>query len=507
MMGLHVVLAVSDFPLWIRVTHYTNLLFMFLLMRAGLQILVAHPRLYWNSSCKPGSEWLKFTTAKVPTDRLYTAMDDERSISPWLALPGKDELGMGRHWHFFCATFWMLSGLVYVVLLFATGEWTRLIPTSWDIVPRAWHTALIYGSFHIPPASDFRPFDPLQQLAYAAIVFLLAPFQIITAFAMSPAIEARFPWFVKLLGGKQGARSLHFIGLVLWALFGVVHITLVFVVHFQDNVRNIIVGNSPGAAHTNLTLVMVIFFGSFAVALLIAAWASWYTLGHRRQMQHVLGAVVDPIRMLSMQRLTTRQHYTNVSSYFWTNGYPPETAEYKRLVETNFADYRLEVSGLVDTPLCLSLDDLRAMAQESQTTLHNCIQGWSGIAAWTGVPITAILQRCGASPRAKYLVFTSYQQGKQSFPQATQSWERPFYEALPIIQAKHPQTILALEMNGEPLPVNHGAPVRLRVETYLGYKMVKWVRSIELVEEYTHLWDGQGGFREDNQYYGTSAEI
>ena len=102
---------------------------MFLLMRAGLQILVAHPRLYWNSSCKPGSEWLKFTKATVPTDRLYTAMDDERSISPWLALPGKDELGMGRHWHFFCATFWMLSGLVYVVLLFATGEWSRLIPT------------------------------------------------------------------------------------------------------------------------------------------------------------------------------------------------------------------------------------------------------------------------------------------------------------------------------------------------------------------------------------------
>ncbi len=480
---------------------------MFLLMRAGLQILVAHPRLYWNSSCKPGSEWLKFTKATVPTDRLYTAMDDERSISPWLALPGKDELGMGRHWHFFCATFWMLSGLVYVVLLFATGEWSRLIPTSWDIVPRAWRTALIYGSFHIPPASDFRPFDPLQQLAYAGVVFLLAPFQIIIAFALSPAIEARFPWFVKLLGGKQGARSLHFIGLALWALFGIVHITLVFVVHFQDNVRNIIWGNAPGAAHANLTLALVIFFGSFAVALLIAAWASWYTLGHRRQMQHVLGAVVDPIRMLSMQRLTTRQHYTHVSSYFWTNGYPPETAEYKTLVETNFADYRLEVSGLMDTPLRLSLDDLRAMAQESQTTLHNCIQGWSGIAAWTGVPITAILQRCGASPRAKYLVFTSYQQGKQSFPQATQSWARPFYEALPMGQATHPQTILALEMNGEPLPVNHGAPVRLRVETYLGYKMVKWVRSIELVDAYTHLWDGQGGFREDNQYYGTSAEI
>jgi len=90
--------------------------------------------------------------------------------------------------------------------------------------------------------------------------------------------------------------------------------------------------------------------------------------------------------------------------------------------------------------------------------------------------------------------FTSYQQGKQSFPQATHAWERPFYEALPLGQATHPQTILALEMNGQPLPIAHGAPVRLRVETYLGYKMVKWVRSIELVDDYTHLWDGQGAF-------------
>jgi methionine sulfoxide reductase catalytic subunit len=324
---------------------------------------------------------------------------------------------------------------------------------------------------------------------------------------MSPAIEARFPWFVKLLGGKQGARSLHFIGLVLWALFGVVHIVLVFVVHFQDNVRNIVYGDSPGAANASLALAMGIFFGSLALAVLIAAWASWYSLGHRRRMQHILGAVVDPIRMLSMQHLTTRQHYQHVSPYFWTNGYPPATEEYKKLVETDFAEYRLEVCGLVDTPLRLSLDDLRQMTAQTQTTLHNCIQGWSGIATWTGVPVPEILRLCGASPRAKYLVFTSYQQGKQSFPPATQARERPFYEVIPRIQAEHPQTILALAMNGQPLPIEHGAPVRLRVETYLGYKMVKWVRSIELVDEYTHIWDGQGGFREDNQYFGRSAEI
>ena len=208
-MHIHMLMASLSFPIWIRITHYITLLFIGPLIRSGIQIAGAHPRLYWNDGCNPKQAWLNLVRKKVPTDRLYTSMDDEVPVPKWLALPGEDNLGLGRHWHFFSVIFWILNGVVYVVLLFATGEWTRLIPTSWSIVPTAWQTLLTYLSFHIPPASDFRPFDPLQQLAYAGVVFLLAPFMLLTGAAMSPAIEARFPWYIKIFGGRRSrsARS------------------------------------------------------------------------------------------------------------------------------------------------------------------------------------------------------------------------------------------------------------------------------------------------------------
>src|SRR5947209_1102697 len=242
-MHMSIIIASLGFPIWLRITHYINLLFIGLLMRSGIQILGAQPRLYWNDSCKPDKAWLKLTKQKVPRDKLYTSMDDEEAIPPWLALPGGDNLGLGRHWHFFSVIFWVLNGIIYVILLFATGEWSRLIPTSWSIVPRAWDTFLTYFTFHIPPTSHFQPYDPLQQLAYAGVVFLLGPFMLLTGAAMSPAIEGNFPWYVKLFGGKQSARSLHFLSLVAFILFIIVHTALVLIVHFQDNIRNIVLGS------------------------------------------------------------------------------------------------------------------------------------------------------------------------------------------------------------------------------------------------------------------------
>ncbi|MBV9690144.1 MAG: molybdopterin-dependent oxidoreductase [Ktedonobacteraceae bacterium] len=502
---MHVVFASLAFPLWIRLTHYINLLFIGLLIRSGIQIAGAHPRLYWNDGCNPDSAWLTLTKKKVPKDKLYTSMDDEIAVPPLLALPGEDNLGLGRHWHFFSVIFWVLSGVVYVVLLFATGEWTRLIPTSWSIFPRAWQTLLTYLSFHIPPASDFQPFDPLQQLTYAAVVFLLAPFMLLTGAAMSPAIEARFPWYVKLFGGKQAARSLHFLSLIAFVLFIIVHTALVLIVHFQDNIRNIVLG----AGNPNFGLAATIAVIALLIVAALYVWTSWYTLRNRRQTQHALGFLVDPVRMLLLHKATSKQHYQpfDITSYFWVNGYPPATEEFKRLAEHNFVDWRLNVSGLVVSPLCLSLDDLRNQPKQTQITKHNCIQGWSGVAEWGGVPLTELLKFCGPLPEAKYLVFTSYQLGKRSYPKAEEAREAPFYEVIDMELAKHPQTILAYEMNGKPLPLEHGAPLRLRVETELGYKMVKYLRSIELVADYSHIGEGQGGFREDYQFYGTSAEI
>lgn len=505
-MNMPIVIASLGFPIWLRITHYINLLFIGLLIRSGIQILAAHPRLYWNDACNPKSAWLKFTGKRLPKDTLYTSMDDEVAVSPLLALPGKENLGLGRHWHFFSAIFWLLNGIVYIVLLFATDEWTRLIPTSWDIIPRAWQTLLTYLSFHIPPASDFRPYDPLQQLAYAAVVFLLGPFMLITAAAMSPAIEARFPWYVKLLGGKQSARSLHFLSLVAFILFIIVHTALVLIVHFQNNIRNIVLGSESA----NFALALTIAIIALIIVAAIYVWSNWHTLRHRRQVQHALGAIVDPTWRGLLHYETSKQQYkpSDITSYFWINGRPPIDDDYMKLAEDNFADWRLEVFGLVEHPLSLSLTNLRKLSKQAQITKHNCIQGWSAVAEWAGVPVSDILELCQPLPEARYLVFTSYQHGQQAYPDSPLNMQdRCFYEVLDFVLAKHPQTILAYEMNGDPLPIPHGAPLRLRVETQLGYKMVKYLRSIELVKDYSTIGEGQGGYREDVQYYGKGAEI
>jgi len=130
--------------------------------------------------------------------------------------------------------------------------------------------------------------------------------------------------------------------------------------------------------------------------------------------------------------------------------------------------------------------------------VHHCIQGWSGIAAWGGPSLSAILELCEPLPAARYATFLSYH---------IDTSNRPFYEAVDTRLATHPQTLLAYEMNDAPLSVPHGAPVRLRVETLLGFKMVKWLCAIEFVADYRDIRDGQGGSREDNMYYEESVSI
>ena len=289
-------------------------------------------------------------------------------------------------------------------------------------------------------------------------------------------------------------------------LFIIVHTALVLIVHFQDNIRNIVFGDP----HADFGLALAIAVIALVIVVAIYVWTSWYTLRHKRKMQHALGTLVDPIRIALLQKVTSKQHYTSsdISPYFWVNGRPPESDEYKRLVENNFTGWKLEVCGLVEEPLHLSLAELRALPKQTQITKHNCIQGWSGVAEWAGASLIDVLKLCKPMPDARYLVFTSYQCGKQSVkPELKEALDHTYYEVINMELAQHPQTILAYEMNGERLPIDHGAPLRLRVETQLGYKMVKYLRSIELVKDYSTKGKGQGGFREDFQFYGKSAEI
>ena len=486
-----------DFPLWLRLNHYVNFLFLTLLIRSGIQILSDHPRLYWNKHCTPGSEWIKFTRKVMPKDQLWTSMDEAVEVSPIIALPGgRHSLGIGRHWHFFSATFWVLNGFAYVFLLFVTENWSRLIPTSWDIFPAAWHVLVSYATLHFPAASAFHPYNPLQQLAYAGVVFVLAPLSILTGPAMSPAFTARFPWYLRLFGNRQSARSLHFLALVGYLIFIPFHIGLVVIENFPQKMDQIVLG----LQHGHEALAVSLGLTAIAVVVLIHVLLTGWSQRRPRALQHFLGLFTDWLTRLLLHRLTTRQEYSkaDISPYFWVNGKPPTNQEWVSLSNDNFSNWKLEVKGLVEHPLLLSLAELRALPQKRQITQHCCIQGWSAFAEWSGVPLVEIMKRCKALPQARYLIFHSHQVDEQG---------REYYDSLDIQEATHPQTILAYEMNGAALPLNHGAPLRLRVETKLGFKMVKWLKAIELVENYRKVGEGQGGYREDFQYFGTGAEI
>ncbi len=139
---------------------------------------------------------------------------------------------------------------------------------------------------------------------------------------------------------------------------------------------------------------------------------------------------------------------------------------------SNFANWRLAVDGLVARPLSIPLQTLRSLPHRTQITRHDCVEGWSAIGKWHGVQLSRILDHAGLSTRAKYIVFHC----------ADRFGDKPYYESIDLVDAFHPQTILAWGMNGHLLPVPNGAPLRLRVERQLGYKQAKYVQRIEAVD-------------------------
>lgn len=175
---------------------------------------------------------------------------------------------------------------------------------------------------------------------------------------------------------------------------------------------------------------------------------------------------------------------------------PRQTSpEYLRLQQGGFADYRLRIGGLVEQPREFTLAELRNMPPRTQITRHDCVEGWSCIAKWTGTPLGAVLDQARPRPGARFLVYHCYDTmgGGTTAPEA-------YYESSDLIDAYHPQTILAYGLNGAALPVENGAPVRVRIERALGYKQAKYVHTIEVVDSFAHLGRGKGGYWEDHGY-------
>jgi DMSO/TMAO reductase YedYZ molybdopterin-dependent catalytic subunit len=186
----------------------------------------------------------------------------------------------------------------------------------------------------------------------------------------------------------------------------------------------------------------------------------------------------------------------DIAPMFRVNGTPdPGTPEYHTHLAAGFKDWRIAVKGLVERPLSLSMDDIRALPPRTQITRHDCVEGWSCIGEWTGAPLRLVLAAAKPKPDARYVVFYC------ADPMTAEGDPSHFYyESLSLTEAGHPQTLLAYRLNGKELDVGHGAPVRIRAERQLGYKQPKYVHTIELVSDYSHIGGGNGGYWEDQGY-------
>lgn len=197
--------------------------------------------------------------------------------------------------------------------------------------------------------------------------------------------------------------------------------------------------------------------------------------------------------VLGRQALAREFTASELSPIFRSNGTSdPDTDVYRKLRVNDFADWRLAVGGMVVKPLQLSLRSLRAMPSRTQITRHDCVEGWSAIGQWTGVPLSSVLNLAQLLPQARYVVLYCADR--------LEAHADTYYESVDLLDAFHPQTILAYALNGKPLPVPNGAPLRLRVERQLGYKMAKYLMGIEVVARLDHIRGGKGGYWEDRGY-------
>jgi sulfoxide reductase catalytic subunit YedY len=481
-------------PAWLGWQHFLNFFLIIFIMRSGLSILADHPRLYWTRNSTPGSEWYRMQRP-VPDDPSYTAKADSITLPDGVGLPGRrHSIGLARWWHLGVDTVWLLNGIVFYILIFTTGQWMRLVPLSWDVAPNALSVAVQYLSLDWPTENGWLHYNSLQLIAYFITVFIAAPAALLTGLGMSPALSTRFHRISSVFS-IQLARSLHFLVLCWFVLFIVVHVTLVMTTGALRNLNHIYASNDTESW---------VGFGIFAASMVvvIVAWvaATPFTYRHPRVVQRVGGALIGPAERLFEHIDAKPGRYTerDISPFFWANGRVPESDEYLRLQDGGFRDYRLSITGLVDNPVDLSLDQLRALAGHEQITQHFCIQGWSGVAKWGGVSMQTILDTVKPRPEAKWVIFYSFAHGSE---------KGIYYDAQAIEQMSYHLTMLALDMNDEPLTYRHGAPVRLRNESQLGFKMVKWIKGIEFVDDFDEFGGGLGGYNNDHEFFGYRQAI
>jgi DMSO/TMAO reductase YedYZ molybdopterin-dependent catalytic subunit len=241
-------------------------------------------------------------------------------------------------------------------------------------------------------------------------------------------------------------------------------------------------------------LLTRLFAGSAAVVLSGCA-----KLSQNTWIPKILGIgekATKGVQKLILPRKAMAQEFadSDLSPVFRSNGTSmPNNPAYIAMAKNDFADYRLEIGGLVERPMSLSLEVIHALPSRTQTTRHDCVEGWSAIGKWKGARLGALLEFVRLKPNARYVVF-------HCADPMEDDGSSPYYESIDLDDAFHPQTILAYELNGRPLTIPNGAPIRLRLERQLGYKMAKYVMRMEIVEDFSKIASGKGGYWEDQGY-------
>ena len=250
----------------VRLMHWINVLCLTILLMSGLTIFNAHPALYWGRDSTFADPWVSITAMQTPGGAGLSGMTRiagrnfdtsgvlgasrsgaagetvARGFPSWATIPGAQWLSMGRHWHFFFAWLFVINGIAYVAYAVFSGHLTR------DLLPSRAELRNIGGSikdhllFRHPSGEAAKRYNVLQNLAYLVVIFGLLPLVIVAGMAMSPRLDAVFPGWVDLLGGRQSARTLHFLAATGLLLFVLVHLFEVIISGVWNQVRSMITG-------------------------------------------------------------------------------------------------------------------------------------------------------------------------------------------------------------------------------------------------------------------------
>ena len=512
----------------VRVTHWVNVVALLVLLMSGLQIFNAHPALYLGSKSsfddpvmamrpmKHGEQVVGVTTIagwSIDTTGIFGVAymaDGDYQVRgfPWsVTLPGHRDLATGRRWHFFFAWLFIINGIAYLIYSLVSGHLRR------DLAPGTSELKHIGASIweHIrlkfPQGEEAKRYNVLQKLAYLIVALVLLPLMLATGLAMSPGMDAGYPFLLDMFGGRQSARTIHFIAASGIVLFVVVHLVMVLITGVWNNLRSMITGRyviklPEGQLSAKAKLDRRRFLTrGLAIAGAALAGGCDSELSEQPWVKRILDKAetltyASQRALIPANALAREYSEADISRDFKANGSTGvDDDAYRALAANGFADWKLKVGGLVETPLELSLAELRAMPARTQITRHDCVEGWSCIGKWTGVQLKALLDKAAIKPNARYIVFYCADDLGE-----TGDDDGKYYESVGLEDAFHPQTILAYDMNGAPLPIPHGAPLRLRVERQLGYEMAKYVMRIEAMDGLAGIRGGRGGFWEDRGY-------